>query len=276
MTMPSIIPRQSARAEEQIWERYNAVSRILTPEFIVKIPWEKLGPCPSDDFAQALMIASDVETATYDVFFLQQLARTPSSRDPVITAFMERWVPEELTHGELLREVLRRWGFSHRYAPPKFGLGYRIGDRVLHIFNNILGERFKAIHMIWGGVNELTARETYRQLKIQTADPTLNIILGAIIKEESMHASFYLAMGKAKLSARFATPLCRFLLRYWRPVGGWNKSVKELKPVFGLFFGEKLRDFERNVTEEFERRIPALAGSRLTHILSRLVESATA
>ncbi len=275
MTAPNVSHHELTK-EEEIWKRYNAISRTLTPEFIANIPWERLGPCPSDDFARALMIASDVETATYDVFFLQQLADTPSSRDPVIAAFMRRWVSEELTHGELLREVLRRWGFAYRYEPPRFSAWYRMGDRMLHAFNNVLGSRFKAIHMIWGGINELTARETYRQLKNQTADPVINMLLGAIIKEESMHANFYLNIGKAKLDARFATSLCRVLLRYWRPVGGWNKSNTELKPVFGLFSGERLYDFERYVTQEFERRIPALRNSGLTDILSRLVKLATA
>ena len=274
--MSNIIAQESAETEEQIWRCFEKTQPIITPYFLATIPWECLGPCPSEDFAKALMIASDVETATYDVFFRQELAGTPSSRDPVITAFMKRWVGEELTHGDLLRKILAQWGTPHKYTPPHFGTAQRVIRRLSRIATNVLGERFKALHMIWGGINELTARETYRQLRVSTTDPVLKMILGAIIKEESLHAHFYLSIGALKLRAPFARVLCRMFLRTWRPVGGWNKSDDQMKPVLGLFLGSKLHEFHKNVTAEFERRLPALSGSGLTEILGRLVRRAYA
>src|SRR5207249_1234021 len=133
----------SAVKEREIWERYNSVQRILTPEAISSIPWDELGPCPGEDFAQALMIASDVETATYDVFYLQELASTASSRDPIIAAFMLRWVEEELTHGELLRKMLAAWGYDHQYVSPRFGYQTHIVRAIIRFIGSCFGEQFK-------------------------------------------------------------------------------------------------------------------------------------
>ena len=265
---------QELTKEAQVWERYRAIPRVLTPEYVRTIPWEKLGPCPSENFARALMIASDVETATYDVFFLQELSFTASQRDPIIRQFMDRWVAEELTHGELLRKVLHCWGYPYQYQTPRFGVGTRTAIAVTRFWGKWFGKQFKALHMIWGGINELTARETYRRLRESTADPVLRQILGAIIKEESLHANFYLGMADAKIDSWLVRSLGRFSFLRWRPVGAWNKTHEEYKPVLALFHGRHLQSFDRNVTKEFERRLPVFAGSGLTEILQKMIRAA--
>jgi hypothetical protein len=257
--------------EAEIWERYDAGPRIMTSEFIDTIPWERLGPSPGPDFLRALAIASDVETATYDVFFLQELKSSASGRDPILAAFMKRWVQEELTHGELLRKLLGLWGYQHSYATPRFGLRSRIALKVTQFFGSYLGEQFKFLHMIWGGINELTARETYRRLRNSTDDPVVRLLLGAMIKEESLHANFYLSMAEARHPGPVTRLLCRMAFRSWRPVGFWNKSSQEYRPVLGLFDAGYLNHFHRNVTREFERRFPVFSGSRLTERLHKLI-----
>lgn len=222
------------------------------------------------------MIASDVETATYDVFFLQELAFTPSERDPIIAAFMKRWIEEELTHGELLRKVLQLWGYDHRYVTPQLDWRTRAVRRVVRFWGNCFGRQFKFLHMIWGGINELTARETYRRLRNSTDDPVVRLLLGAIIKEESLHANFYMGMAEAFSHTAATRFLCRMAFRRWRPVGNWNKTDQEMRPVLKLFDAEHLADFDRNVTREFERRFPAFAGSGLTARLKKLIETSRA
>jgi rubrerythrin len=259
--------------ESQVWKRYRSAPGILTPDYIDAIPWERLGPCPGEGFARALMIASDVETATYDVFFLQELASTASERDPIIAAFMKRWVKEELTHGELLRKLLKLWGYDHQYITPRFSPQTRLVHRIMRLWGNCLGEQFKFLHMIWGGINELTARETYRRLRNSTTDEVVRLLLGAIIKEESLHANFYLGMAEAQTHSPMTRFLCRMAFRRWRPVGAWNKSDTEMRPVLELFDAEHLSDFDRNVTKEFERRFPVFAGSGLTSRLAKLIRS---
>jgi hypothetical protein len=259
------------RQEAEIWERYDAGPRVITPDFIAAIPWDALGPCPSPDFTRALAIASDVETATYDVFFLQELEHSASGRDPILAAFMKRWVAEELTHGELLRKLLSLWGCPHTYATPSFGLKSRIALRITRFFGTCLGEQFKFLHMIWGGINELTARETYRRLRNSTRDPVVRLLLGAMIKEESLHANFYLNMAEVRRPGPMTRFLCRLAFRSWRPVGFWNKPDRELRPVLSLFDFGHLADFHRNVTREFERRFPIFSGTGLTARLQKLV-----
>jgi len=265
-------PRHSTDCE--IWRRYDSGPRILTAEFVRSIPWHTLGPCPGPDFLRALVIASDVETATYDVFFLQELASSASGRDPILSAFMKRWVEEELTHGELLRRLLDLWGCKHTYRTPRFGLKSRIALKITRLFGACLGDRFKFLHMIWGGINELTARETYRRLRNSSDDPVVRMLLGAMIKEESLHANFYLSMAEIRKPGLITRAICRLAFRTWRPVGFWNKSNQELRPVLGLFDAGHLRDFHRNVTREFERRFPVFSGSRLTERLHKLIVAA--
>jgi hypothetical protein len=266
-------PRQQRITAREVWERYQAAPRILTPEYIRSIPWEDLGPCPGQDFVRALMIASDVETATYDVFFLQELSSTASHRDPIINAFMKRWVEEELTHGELLRKLLRLWGYDHKYVTPEVGRQTLVARRIVQVWGTAFGEQFKFIHMIWGGINELTARETYRRLRNSTTDGVVRLLLGAIIKEESLHANFYLGIAEARTHSPAARFLCRLAFRRWRPVGAWNKTDAEMRPVLQLFEGAHIRDFDRNVTREFERRFPVFAGSGLTARLESLIRA---
>ena len=266
---------QQTRALE-IWDRFRSAPRILTPDYIQSIPWHKLGPCPGEDFARALMIASDVETATYDVFFLQELEATASDRDPIIAAFMKRWVQEELTHGELLRKLLHLWGYDHQYVSPRLDARARMARRLVRLWGNCLGEQFKFLHMIWGGINELTARETYRRLRNSTTDEVVRLLLGAIIKEESLHANFYLGMAEAHSHSFVTRLLCRSAFRRWRPVGAWNKTDLEMRPVLELFDAEHLLDFDRNVTREFERRFPIFAGSGLTARLDKMIRSSRA
>ena len=102
----------------------------------------------------------------------------------------------------------------------------------------------------------------------------VRLLLGAMIKEESLHANFYLNMAEVRHPGPLTRAICRMALRTWRPVGYWNKTSQEFRPVLGLFDAEHLADFHRNVTREFERRFPVLSGSGLTERLHKLIVAA--
>ena len=83
--------------------------RVLTKEFIGKIPWEDVKKYPIDKtFIPVLMYMRDIEILTE--MYHNELLRTPTGRDKVIGKFMERWGVEEITHGEVLNRFLMEAG----------------------------------------------------------------------------------------------------------------------------------------------------------------------
>ncbi len=80
---------------------YEKQPRTLTKDFIENIAWGDVKDYPLDEkFIPILLYMRDVEALT-DMYY-DELRRTPTGKDPIISKFMERWSTEEQTHGELL------------------------------------------------------------------------------------------------------------------------------------------------------------------------------
>ena len=52
------------------------------------------------------------------------------------------------------------------------------------------GKYFHGAHMVWGAINEITTLQGYRRLSELARHPVLETVLGAIIREESLHSAF--------------------------------------------------------------------------------------
>ena len=91
---------------KDVLDWYERQQRVLTPEFIREIPWDKVKDAPVDKkLIPVLLYMRDVETLT-DMYH-RELLRTPTGKDPHISKFMERWGLEEITHGEVLNQIGR-------------------------------------------------------------------------------------------------------------------------------------------------------------------------
>lgn len=257
---------------------YESQPRALTDEFISDIPWEEVRDHPLDErLIPVLLYMRDIEILT-DMYH-QELLRTPTGKDPVISKFMERWGVEEITHGELINRFINEAGFEtpgHWKDEIKKSVSayYHTYARLLTTLTNCVGKSFTATHMTYGTINELSAAQSYRRL-IEIADhPVLTHILKGIIKEESVHTQFYLNVARLELKrSKFARKIARFVIdRFWAPVGSGARSKPLTDYTVGALFGddEGIEWIDRLVTERV-RSLPGFEG--LTAVTERIAEA---
>ncbi len=256
---------------------YEKQPRALTEEFIGAIDWSAVKKYPLDArFVPVLLYMRDVEALT-DMYY-DELRRTPTGKDPIISKFMERWSGEEQTHGELLNRFLNeagfetdeRWQIQTRRAVSKT---YTINNRLIGVLTNLVGRRFTATHMAFGAIHEMSTTQGYRRLSQLAAHPVLTQILSAIIKEESAHTQFYRSVARIELEkSELARKLSRFLIKnFYTPVGSGAKPKEESDyTIATLFSGDGGMDWiDRNVS----RRIQNLPGfNGLTKVSDKIGE----
>ena len=256
---------------------YEKQPRALTREFIGAIDWSAVKNYPLDDkLVPVLLYMRDVEALT-DMYY-DELRRTPTGKDPIISKFMERWSDEEQTHGELLDRFLNEAGFETdekwqektRRAVSKT---YTVNNYLIGILTNLIGKRFTATHMAFGAIHEMSTTQGYRRLSALATHPVLSHILTGIIREESAHTHFYRSVARIELQkSEFAQKLSRFLIKnFWSPVGSGAKSKEESDyTIATLFSGDGgLEWIDNNVS----RRIQALPGfDGLTKVRDKIGE----
>ncbi len=256
---------------------YEKQPRTLTNEFISGIRWEDVKKYPLDEkFIPVLMYMRDVEALT-DMYY-EELRRTPTGKDPVISKFMERWSVEEQTHGELLNRFLNeagietneKWHNQVRHAVSTF---YTVNNYLIGTLTNLVGKRFTATHMAFGAIHEMSTTQGYRRLAKLADHPVLTEILRGIIREESAHTQFYRSVARIELDkSEFAQKLSRFLIKnFWSPVGsGAKPTVESDYTIATLFSGENGMEWiDKNVTGRIQT-LPGFDG--LTKVSDKIGE----
>ncbi len=262
---------------------YESQQRALTDEFISNIPWDQVKDHPFDPrLVPVVLYMRDVETLT-DMYW-QELRRTPTGRDPVISKFMERWGIEEVTHGEVLDRFLNEAGYETaadwktelRRGVPKL---YHFNTYLITSLTNLIGSQFTATHMTFGAVHEMTTAQAYRRMIEIAGHPVLTHILKAIIREESAHTQFYWSIARLELHRNsFSKKLARFVIEnFYYPVGQGSLRKERTKHVVSELFGcdLALAGLDKTVTQRVQalpgfdgvtkvtRKIGEVAGSRL-------------
>jgi hypothetical protein len=260
---------------------YENQPRALTPEFISAINWSDVKKYPLDEkFIPVLLYMRDVETLT-DVYY-EELRRTPTGRDPVISKFMERWGMEELTHGELLNRFLNEAGIEtgakwQSQVKQQVPISYTINNYIISYLTNLVGNKFTATHMTFGAIHEMSTAQAYRRL-IELADhPVLTQILRGIIREESAHTQFYRSVARIELkNSEFAQKVARFVIRhFYTPVGSGAKSKTESNyTIATLFQGEDGMEWiDKNVSQKLQQ-LPGFEGlTKVSDKIGKIVAS---
>lgn len=263
--------------KQDVLDWYEDQPRALDDEFISGIPWSDVRSYPlSDRLVPVLLYMRDIEILT-DMYH-QELLRTPTGKDPVISRFMERWGVEEITHGELINRFINEAGYD---TPQHWKEGirrsvsryYHVYARLLTTLTNCVGKSFTATHMTYGTINELSAAQSYRRL-IEIADhPVLTHILKGIIREESVHTHFYLNIARLELRrSHFAKHIARFVIEhFWNPVGSGARPRALTDYTVGTLFGDPdgIDWIDRLVTQKV-RVLPGFDG--LTKVTERIAE----
>ena len=263
---------------KEVLDWYERQPRALTSEFLARIPWHKVKDYPLDKrFVPVLKYMRDVEVLTE--MYHADLRRTPTGKDAVISKFMERWGLEEITHGEVLNRFLNEAGVQtdNWYEDMKTGItrAYKINVRLITSLTNLVGRKFTATHMTFGAINELSTAQAYRRL-IKLADhPVLEHIIKAIIREESMHTTFYWSVARLELrKSEFTQKLARFVIdNFWVPVGQGAKSVEDANYMTKVLFGGKegLDWLDKTVTQRI-RNLPGFNGlTKINETVGKIV-----
>jgi hypothetical protein len=265
--------------KEAVLEWYDAQPRALTDAFIDDVPWGEVRRYEFDRrLIPCLQYMRDVETLTE--MYHEELRRTPTGRDPVISKFMERWGVEEVTHGEVLNRFMNELGVNtpadwQRQVRRNVTTFYNANTYLLTTVTNLVGRKFTATHMTFGAVHEMTTAQAYRRLSEVAGHPVLTHILKAIIREESAHTQFYWSMARLELRKNdFARKLARFVVKnFYYPVGQGSLAKERTQYVIKQLFHEDdaLGVLDTTVT----RRVAQLPGfDGFTTVTERIGEIA--
>lgn len=270
--------------KREVLDWYERQDRTLTREFINSIPWHEVKNHPFDEkYVRVLLYMRDVEILT-DMYH-EEMRRTPTGTDKIISKFMERWGLEELTHGDVINRFLNEagyetgenWAQGVRDSVPTT---YTINMRIISALTNLVGKKFTATHMVFGAINELSTGQAYRRLIDLAQHPVLTMILKAIMREESAHTHFYWNVAKIELKkSETAQRIARTVIKhFWEPVGSGARSpIESDYTIATLFKGDNsLNILDRKVTKHVHE-LPGFDGlNTFTETIGRIIDSEAA
>lgn len=279
--------------KKEVLDWYDRQERALTDEFISDIEWLRVKDFPFDEkLIPVILYMRDVETLT-DMYW-QELRRTPTGRDPVISKFMERWGIEEITHGEVLNRFLNELGYEtdadwQKQIRRDVSTSYHINTFLITSLTNLIGSKFTATHMTFGAVHEMTTAQAYRRMMEIADHPVLTHILKAIIREESAHTQFYWSIARLELRKNdLARKLARKVIEhFYYPVGQGSLAKERTKYVVQTLFSHDsaLGVIDTTVTQRVQQlpgfedintiteTIGDMAGSTLTRMTASIPPS---
>lgn len=231
--------------------------RTLTDDFISSIPWHTVKDTPVDErLIPVLLYMRDVEVLTE--MYHDELRRTPTGRDPVISKFMERWGVEEITHGQVINRFLNEAGIdtpdewqsmTHKNVPRS----YRFNTYLVTLLTNLLGSQFTATHMTFGAIHEMSTGQAYKKMSELADHPVLTMILEGIIREEAAHTNFYRCVARIELKKSvFAQKIARKVIEnFYRPVGQGSLARERSEYALGMLFSGDggVEQLDRTVTK---------------------------
>lgn len=264
---------------KDVLDWYERQERVLTPEFISDIPWDKVKDHPVDEkLIPVLLYMRDVETLT-DMYH-RELLRTPTGKDPHISKFMERWGIEEITHGEVLNRFLNEAGVEtddnwQTQVRMDVTTSYHSISYLMMVLTNLIGKKFTATHMTFGAIHEMEAAQGYRRLIALADHPVLTYIINGIIREESVHAQFYRSVARIELERNeFAQKMARWVIEhFWAPVGQGSLAKERTEYTIATLFAadNAIEGLDRTVTQRI-RQLPGFDG--ITKITDTIGEMA--
>jgi rubrerythrin len=247
------------------------------------VAWDRIGRHPlSEAEARCLAYMMDIESHTS--IYLRDLLATPAAFEPDVTAFLSCWVYEELWHGEAFSRFLGEAGWTlapdlervqaesayPSRVPRNQWIRRRLTarGRLSHVgtmLGSALMSDFAALHMTWGAANELSTLTSYHRLIARTANPELNNLLTAIIKDERRHFAFYRAQARTRLArSAGARRITRWAMDHlWAIVGTGVRPQAETDFVVLHLFGdveggESALEMDRTIGE-----LPGMNGCEL-------------
>lgn len=271
----------SFETSKDVLDWYEKQPRTLTDEFISNIRWQDVKKYELDErFVPVLLYMRDVEVLT-DMYY-EELRRTPTGKDPIISKFMERWGIEEVAHGEVLNRFLNEAGIEtdkkwKDQVRKSVSMSYTVNNYLIGVLTNLVGKKFTATHMAFGAIHEMTTGQGYRRLMNMANHPVLTEILTAIMREESAHTKFYWSMAKIELQqSKFARKIARSVIgNFYTPVGQGSLPKSKTDYLIRTLFNDQegLDGIERMVSDRVQK-LPGFDGlTKVGDHIRRIVSS---
>jgi rubrerythrin len=213
---------------------------------------------------ETLEFFADIESQT--VYYFLEVAKLQVARDPELLTFLTMWNYEEYFHSHAITRLMQECGVqvgnaTERSTKVRAGarLKAKLEDFAQTMLAKLVPQRFVALWMFWGALQECLTTQAYEEVIRTTQNPVLAEMFRRIAKQERRHFAYYFNQARDRLAdsprnQRFCKAIAK---RFYAPVGGGVKNDAEAaRLVAQLFPGERI--FE--VMGYIERRIGQLPG----------------
>ncbi len=213
---------------------------------------------------ETLEFFADIESQT--VYYFLEVAKLQVARDPELLTFLTMWNYEEYFHSHAITRLMQECGVTvgnatDRSTKVRAGarLKAKLEDFAQTMMAKLVPQRFVALWMFWGALQECLTTQAYEEVIRTTENPVLAEMFRRIAKQERRHFAYYFNQARERLADNPRNQrFCRAIVkRFYAPVGGGVKNDAEAaRLVAQLFPGERI--FE--VMGYIERRIAQLPG----------------
>jgi rubrerythrin len=213
---------------------------------------------------ESLKFFADIESQT--VYYFLEVAKLQVARDPDLLTFLTMWNYEEYFHSHAITRLMEECGVKLESATERSTnvrknarLKAKVEDFAQTMMAKVVPQRFVALWMFWGALQECLTMQAYEEVIRQTNNPVLAELFRRIAKQERRHFAYYFNQARDRLTDNRANQrFCRFIARhFYAPVGsGVKTDAQSAEIVARLFPNERI--FE--VMSYIERRMAQLPG----------------
>lgn len=211
-----------------------------------------------------LKVFADIESQT--VYYFLEVAKLEVARDPDLLTFLTMWNYEEYFHSYAITRFIKEVGFDIE-SPTERSTNVRknallkakVEDFAQTMMAKIVPQKFVALWMFWGALQECLTMQAYEEVIRTTENPVLAEMMRRIAKQERRHFAYYFGQARERLARdRGAQKFCRFIAqKFYSPVGSGVKTEAESATfVANLFPGDRIVE----VMSYIERRMAQLPG----------------
>ena len=218
----------------------------------------------SDREVESLQFFADIESQT--VYYFLEVAKLQVARDPELLTFLTMWNYEEYFHSHAITRLMQECGVKIESATErstKVRAGARFKAKLEDVLQQMVAravpQRFVALWMFWGALQECLTMQAYEEVIRTTQNPVLAELFRRIAKQERRHFAYYFGQARKRLADNPANQrFCRFIARhFYAPVGSGVKSEAEsAELVARLFPNDRIIE----VMSYIERRMAQLPG----------------
>jgi rubrerythrin len=213
---------------------------------------------------ESLKCFIDVESQT--VYYFLEVAKLEVARDPDLLTFLTMWNYEEYFHSLAITRLLKECGVeiddpTARSTKVRANalIKSKIEDFAQTAMAKLVPQRFVALWMFWGALQECLTMQDFEAVIRDTKNPVLAEMFRRIAKQERRHFAYYFGQARERLANNKANQrFCRFIAqRFYSPVGSGIKTEEQIAEQMGRIFPRE-RLFE--VMSYIERRMAQLPG----------------